>query len=238
MPLPAPHDVELFCMLSPEHVEAHATVVELVAPLGGVPLAIALLAHAAQGNDLTNLRAEQRTRRTAALEHGGTEQARRGWAACVDVPFDRRECPTKRLASPECSPGYLEAPPCRGSDAAVLPAASSSGGGTCACAYARAVGLAYSENGRLRMPRCRSRIMSPLHTLQRLQTSRLRLSIYRKLCRELPARRSGGPGGLEAIARLSAEGVGKTWRERSVAAKGLAYWPVAAPWVRRRDRNS
>ncbi len=85
-PLATPHGVDLFCELAREHANERAAVKALVSPLGGVPLAIALLAHAAQGNSLENLRDEWTARRTAVLDRGGTDR-HASWAACVEVSF-------------------------------------------------------------------------------------------------------------------------------------------------------
>jgi tetratricopeptide (TPR) repeat protein len=227
-PLSPPLDVELFCTLAPEHAAQRAVVAMLVAPLGGVPLAIALLAHAAQGNDLANLRAEQRTRRTAALAQGGTDK-HASWAACVDVSFR-----SSRMTDDAARLTRVLARLPEGAAAEDLPQLLSGAASASAPSAARVlvhVGLAYFENGRLRMlPPLRDHVAAA-HPAEAIDYERT-AEHYRVLAQTLGPR-AGGPGGREAIARLTPEwaNIEEMLRER-LSVDAPALWIDAAAALR------
>ena len=197
-PLKAPHDVDLFCELAREHAGERTGVAELVAPLGGVPLAIALLAHAAQGNPLANLRLERRARGPAALDRGGSDK-HASWAVCVDLSFQspRMTAEARRLAAvlallPEGAaiedvPELLERP-------AVGPAAAR---------VLAQVGVAYFENGRLRMlPPMREQVRAAYAPAP--ADHERTMEHFRSLAVALGPK-AGKEGGREAIERLGPE---------------------------------
>jgi tetratricopeptide (TPR) repeat protein len=217
-PLRPPHDVELFCKLAQEHETDRAAVTALVSPLGGVPLAIALLALAAQGNSLVALRMEWEARRTATLDQGGTG-AHASWAACVDVSFrsPRMTAEAERLcrvlallpegAAVEDLPSLLPAPAVAAAAARVL----------------AHVGLAYFENGRLRMlPPLRHHVRAarPVEATDRARAA----DHYRVLAKTLGPR-AGSQGGREAV-----EGLAPEWANveellgEGIEAEGPAQW--------------
>ncbi|HSN97971.1 MAG TPA: tetratricopeptide repeat protein, partial [Candidatus Nanopelagicales bacterium] len=93
---------ELFCELAPEHRDRRDALASLLAPLDGVPLAITLLAHAAEGNDLANLMNEWQRLRTAALARPSAQQDRlSSWAVSVELSIvSKRMTPeAKRLGA-------------------------------------------------------------------------------------------------------------------------------------------
>ncbi len=218
-PLGAPHDADLFCELAEEHAGDREAVRALVAPLGGVPLAIALLAHAAQGNPLSNLRAEWEMRRSAALDRGGGDR-HASWAACVELSFrsPRMTPEAERLAGvlallPEGA--AIEDLPQLLAGQAVVPAAAR---------VLSQVGLAHFENGRLRMlPPMRDHVRAA-HPAEAADRERA-MEHYRSMAQTLGPR-VGAPGGREAIERLAPE-----WANMAeVLGAGLATG-TPAPWI-------
>jgi tetratricopeptide (TPR) repeat protein len=221
-PLRPPHDVDLFCKLAPEHEAERAAVTALVSPLGGVPLAIALLAIAAQGNSLVVLRMEWEARRTATLDQGGTA-THASWAACVDVSFrsPRMTAEAERLcrmlallpegAAVEDLPSLLPAPAVAAAAARVL----------------AQVGLAYFENGRLRMlPPLRHHVRAarPVEA-----TDRARVAEHYRALAESLGPRAGRKGGREAVERLAPEWTNvEELLGEGMAAEASAQWIDAA----------
>jgi predicted ATPase/nucleoside phosphorylase len=92
---------ELFLMIAPEH-RGEGMVDELVASLDGVPLAITLLAYAAQGTNLEYLFAEWKQRQTDLLEREGAAPDRlSSWRASLELSIQSpRVTPdARRIAS-------------------------------------------------------------------------------------------------------------------------------------------
>lgn len=186
---------EIFCALAPEHAANREKVLDLVAPLGGVPLAIALLAHAAHGNDLSNLRREWHAQRTATLGGGGTDK-HVNWAACVEVSFarPRMTVDAERLAR------VLALLP-EGAAAEDLPELVPNG--PAAARLLAQVGLAYFDAGRLRMlPPVRDHVAAARRP--ELVDRARAAEHYRTLVESLGPK-AGKHGGREAIARLGPE---------------------------------
>jgi tetratricopeptide (TPR) repeat protein len=77
---------KLFCKLVPEHRGRRSELETLLAPLGGVPLALTLFAQAAEGNDLGNLASEWTRRKTALLQRYSAGSNRfSSWSVCVEL---------------------------------------------------------------------------------------------------------------------------------------------------------
>jgi hypothetical protein len=136
---------KLFGELVPEHRDRRDAFASLLAPLDGVPLAITLLAHAAEGNDLANLMNEWKRLRTASLSWPSARQDRlSNWTVSVELSIgSKRMTPeAKRL----------------GAVLASLPDAIAVGDldvlfadGSTAARVLSQVGLAFFEAGRLQM---------------------------------------------------------------------------------------
>ncbi|WP_197041462.1 toll/interleukin-1 receptor domain-containing protein [Chondromyces apiculatus] len=104
---------DIFCAIAGDEHRHDPRLGPLLAKMHGVPLAITLLAHAAQGNDLTNLANEWEQRRTELLDRSaGMPDRERSWAASLELSLASRRMTThaRRLASllgvlPDGSPG-------------------------------------------------------------------------------------------------------------------------------------
>lgn len=134
----------LFDAIAPEHT-GDARVRPLLAKLGGVPLAIVLLARTAEGDDLGNLAADWWARRTALLERHRAEPDRlSSWAVSVELSLaSKRMTPEARRlgALLAALPGGI----------AVLDLEAVFAGGRGAARVLSQVGLGFFEGGRLQM---------------------------------------------------------------------------------------
>lgn len=188
---------ELFLTIAPEHRD-RGDVTALLEPLGGVPLAVTLLGHAAQGNTFENLRQEWSERQTDILERDGTVPDRSSsWQVSLEISLGspRMTDEARRLAS---LLAMLPDGMAQGDLAALLP-----GAGASAARVLSQGGLAYFEEGRIRQ-------LAPV----RLYLARKYppgtedvhqvMDRYRKMALSLGAQ-VGRPGGGEAVARLDAE---------------------------------
>ncbi|XXX77239.1 tetratricopeptide repeat protein [Sorangium sp. So ce134] len=188
----------LFCAIAGEEHRGKPALSGLISLQGGVPLAIALLAHAAQGNDLINLQEEWEARRTALLERdSGAPNRLRSWKASLELS----------LRSPRMTAGARRLL----SVLALLPdgiaqrdlAAVQPGEGPGAARALAQVGLAYFEGGRLKMLSPVREYVKAAYEPSAEDLARA-MDHYGELARTLgPV--PGGSGGAEAAARLAPE---------------------------------
>ncbi|WP_437710195.1 hypothetical protein WMF45_36120 [Sorangium sp. So ce448] len=186
----------LFGAIAPEHA-GDARVRPLLAKLGGVPLAVVLLARAAEGDDLDNLAADLRARRTALLERHREEPDRlSSWAVSVDLSLaSRRMTPgARRLGAVLAElPGGIAV-----TDLEVVFA-----GGRGEARVLSQVGLAFFEGGRLQM-------LAPIREHMRLVHPAAEedldgaIAHYGKLARQL-ASTTGKDPAAAVMARLAPE---------------------------------
>ncbi|WP_437537647.1 tetratricopeptide repeat protein [Sorangium sp. So ce726] len=197
-PLNAAEAEEMFCAIAGEMHRRKPGLSALLSLQEGVPLAIALLAHAAQGNDLINLQEEWEARRTAVLERdSGARNRLRSWKASLELS----------LGSPRMTAGARRLL----SVLALLPdgiaqrdlAALQPGAGPAAARALAQVGLAYFEGGRLKMLSPVREYVKAVHQPSVEDHGRA-MEHYGELARTLgpvPGRTSGA----EAAVRLAAE---------------------------------
>ncbi|AKT44056.1 tetratricopeptide repeat protein [Chondromyces crocatus] len=77
---------DVYCAIAGDQHRGEAQLQELLGKMDGVPLAITLLAHAAQGNELTNLVEEWEARRTRMLERGpGPHRSATSWSVSLEL---------------------------------------------------------------------------------------------------------------------------------------------------------
>ncbi|WP_437538256.1 toll/interleukin-1 receptor domain-containing protein [Sorangium sp. So ce726] len=188
----------MFCAIAGEEHRGKPALSALLALQEGVPLAIELLAHAAQGNDLVNLKEEWEARRTAVLERqGGARDRLRSWNASLELSIMSRQMTAgarRLLAVLAVLPDGIA----QRDLAAVLPDA-----GPAAARVLAHVRLAYFEGGRLKM-------LSPVRAYVKAAHPPVpedlgqAMAHYGELARQfgpVPGRR----GGTEAAARLTPE---------------------------------
>ncbi|KYF59639.1 hypothetical protein BE04_04860 [Sorangium cellulosum] len=201
----------LFGAIASEHA-GDARVRPLLAKLGGVPLAIVLLARAAEGYDLDNLAADLRARRTALLERRqATPDRLSSWAASVELSLaSRRMTPgARRLGALLAAlPGGIAV-----TDLEVVFA-----GGRDAARVLSQVGLAFFEGGRLQML---APIREHMRLVHRAAAEDLDGAIahYGKLARQLASKTGKDPAAAE-LARLAAEAPNMRAMSDAAADKG------------------
>ncbi|WP_437747050.1 hypothetical protein WMF39_19715 [Sorangium sp. So ce1504] len=136
----------VFCAIAGEEHRGKPALSALLPLMEGIPLAITLLAQAAHGNDLVNLKEEWEARRTAVLERdGGARDRLRSWKTSLELSLGspRMAAGARRLLS------VLAVLPdgiAQRDFAVLLP-----GTGPAAARALAQVGLAYFEGGRLKM---------------------------------------------------------------------------------------
>ncbi|XXY18107.1 tetratricopeptide repeat protein [Sorangium sp. So ce216] len=222
----------IFCAIAGEEHRGKPALSALIALQGGVPLAIALLAHAAQGNDLINLQEEWEARRTAVLERdGGARNRLRSWKASLELSLGspRMTAGTRRLLSV----------------LALLPdgiaqrdlAALQPGAGPSAARALAQVGLAYFEGGRLKMLSPVREYVKAAYQPSAEDLGRA-MDHYGELARTLgPV--PGGSGGAEAAARLAPETANvDAMIRRGLEEAGTERWMDAAAALTRFARFS
>jgi predicted ATPase/nucleoside phosphorylase/SpoVK/Ycf46/Vps4 family AAA+-type ATPase len=218
-PLQEKDAMELFGALTPEHRD-HPDLASLVAPLGGVPLAIELFAGAASGNDLTNLATEWEERRAALLVEEGVHPDRlTSWAVSLDMSFQsKRMTPEARRLT-----GLLAELPngiAQQDLGAVLP-----GAGSGAARVLSQVGLAFFDDDRLRMLPPIREYAAKAYPAAPEDRDRA-IEWYGDLARELGPK-VGKLGGAEAIGRLGPEMA----NIELVIHNGLGRQEAAACWI-------
>ncbi|WP_437872976.1 tetratricopeptide repeat protein [Sorangium sp. So ce363] len=189
----------VFCAIAGEEHRGKPALSALLPLMEGIPLAITLLAQAAHGNDLVNLKEEWEARRTAVLERdGGARDRLRSWKTSLELSLGspRMAAGARRLLS------VLAVLPdgiAQRDFAVLLP-----GTGPAAARALAQVGLAYFEGGRLKM-------LSPVREYVAAEYPPVvedlarAMEHYRELaCTHGPV--PGRRGGTEAAARLAAEG--------------------------------
>jgi tetratricopeptide (TPR) repeat protein len=219
----------LFGELVPEHRDRRDALAPLIAPLGGVPLAITLLARAAEGNDLDNLVNEWKRRRTESLEQPSAHQDRlSNWAVSVELSIDsRRMTPgAKRLGA------VLATLP---DGVAVRDLDVVFDDGSTAARVLSQVGLAFFEGGRLQMLAPIREHFARAHEPQGEDLD-WAMEHYGELANTLGPQ-TGRRGGAEAAARLAPEttnldamirrGLGRPdalrWIDTALALAGFSY---------------
>jgi tetratricopeptide (TPR) repeat protein len=197
-PLGAAEAIAVFCGIAGDEHRRDAALGALLEKQAGVPLAITLLAHAAQGNDLANLAEEWEARRTALLARDGRASDRMwSWAASLELSLGSRRmtAEARRLVA------LLAALPdgiAQLDLAALLP-----GGGPGAARVLAQMELAYFEGGRLQMLAPVREHVAATHAPRPEDLGRA-MEHYGDLARELGPK-PGRPGGREAAARLAPE---------------------------------
>ncbi|WP_437616088.1 tetratricopeptide repeat protein [Sorangium sp. So ce834] len=189
---------EMFCAIAGEEHRGEPALAELLSLQEGVPLAIDLLASAAQGNDLVNLREEWELSRAAVLERGGGARDRlRSWKASLELSIGSRRMTAEAhglLAALAVLPDGIA----QRDLAAVLP-----GAGPAAARVLAQLRLAYFEGGRLKMLSPVREYVSAAYPPAAEALGRV-MEHYGELARTLGPL-PGGPGGTEAAARLAPE---------------------------------
>jgi tetratricopeptide (TPR) repeat protein len=196
-PLTAPDAKALFLTIAPARFDT-AELDQLLAELGGVPLAVQLLAHAAEGEaDLAALAARWRTERTALLQRAGAKDRLLSVAVSVEASWTSPTMtePGRRLLSVL---GALPDGIAHHDLDAIAPDA-----GPAAANVLRRRALAFDEKDRLRTYPPVRYYVAEAHRPDDADCRRL-LEHYRALASELGPQVGGG-GGAEAIARLAAE---------------------------------
>ncbi|KYG04540.1 hypothetical protein BE21_46265, partial [Sorangium cellulosum] len=210
---------EMFCAIASEEHRGEPALAELLSLQEGVPLAIDLLASAAQGNDLVNLREEWELSRAAVLERGGGARDRlRSWKASLELSIGSRRMTAEAhrlLAVLAVLPDGIA----QRDVAAVLPDA-----GPAAARVLAQLRLAYFESGRLKILSPVREYVSAAYPPAAEDLGRV-MEHYGELARALGSLR-GRPGGTEAVARLAPE----TANLDAMIRRGLTG-PVAARWI-------
>ncbi|WP_437728605.1 tetratricopeptide repeat protein [Sorangium sp. So ce861] len=210
---------EMFCAIAGEEHRGEPTLAELLSLQEGVPLAIDLLASAAQGNALVNLRAEWELSRAAVLERGGGARDRlRSWKASLELSIGSRRMTAEAhrlLAVLAVLPDGIA----QRDLAAVLP-----GAGPAAARVLAQLRLAYFAGGRLKMLSPVREYVSAAYPPPAEDLGRV-MEHYGELARTLGPL-PGGPGGIEAVARLAPE----TANLDAMIRRGLAE-AAAGRWI-------
>ncbi|WP_437330255.1 tetratricopeptide repeat protein [Sorangium sp. So ce381] len=209
----------VFCAIAGEEHRSKPALSALLSLMEGIPLAIALLAHATHGNDLINLKDEWEARRTAVLERdGGARDRLRSWKASLELSIGSPRMTTgaRRLLS------VLAVLPdgiAQRDLAVLLP-----GMGPAAARALAQVGLAYFEGGRFKM-------LSPVREYVAAEYPPIVEDLGRAMdhygdltCTLGPV--PGSRGGTEAAARLAPE----TANLDSVIRRGLTE-VEAGRWI-------
>jgi predicted ATPase/uncharacterized protein HemY len=211
----------LFFDIAPEH-RGNQGADGLLAPLGGVPLAITLLGYAAQGNDLLNLRREWEQRVTELLERAAATPDRlSNWKASIELSIaSNRMIPeARRLAF------LLAALPdgiAQEDLDAVFPVHAPQ-----AARVLSQVGLNYFEAGRLRqLPPIRIHLARE-HPAEAEDLDRA-MEWYGDLARSLGPK-PGATGGKEAVERLTPETANlDAMIRRGLASRDATLWIESA----------
>ncbi|WP_437986971.1 tetratricopeptide repeat protein [Sorangium sp. So ce117] len=188
----------MFCAIAGEEHRGTPALTALLSLQEGVPLAIELLAHAAQGNDLVNLKEEWEARRTAVLEReGGTCDRLRSWRTSLELSIGARRMTSgarRLLAVLAVLPDGIAQRDLN----AVLPDA-----GPAAARVLAHVRLAYFEGGRLKMLSPAREYVKAAHppAAEDLGQAMARYGDLARTFGPLP----GSPGGAEAAVRLAPE---------------------------------
>ncbi|WP_437563637.1 tetratricopeptide repeat protein [Sorangium sp. So ce542] len=198
LPLGPAEAEAVFCSIAGEEHRGKRALSELLALQEGVPLAIALLAHAAQGNDLVNLKAEWEARRTAVLEReGGARDRLRSWRASLELSIGSRRmtAEARRLLGVL---GVLPDGIAQRDLAAILPDA-----GPAAARVLAQLRLVYFEGGRMKM-------LSPVREYVKAAYPPAAEDLGRTMEHYGELARTLGPvpgslGGTEATSRLAPE---------------------------------
>ncbi|WP_437321171.1 tetratricopeptide repeat protein [Sorangium sp. So ce385] len=210
---------EMFCAIAGEEHRGEPALTELLSLQEGVPLAIDLLASAAQGNDLVNLRAEWELSRAAVLERGGGARDRlRSWKASLELSIGAR----RMTAEAHRLLAVLAVLP-DGIAQRDLPAILPDAGPAAARALAQ-LRLAYFEAGRLKMLSPVREYVNGAYPPAAEDLGRV-MEHYGELARTLGPL-PGGPGGTEAAARLTPE----TANLDAMIRRGLAE-AAAGRWI-------
>jgi tetratricopeptide (TPR) repeat protein len=197
-PLQRAEAESVFCAIAGEEHRGKPALSALLPLMEGIPLAITLLAHAAHGNDLVNLKEEWEARRTEVLEReGGARNRLRSWKTSLELSFrsPRMTAGARRLLAVIA---VLPDGVAQQDLAAVLPAA-----GPAAARALAQVGLAYFEGGRLKMLSPVREYVEAAHPPAAEDLGRA-MDHYGELALRfgpVPGRR----GGTEAAARLAPE---------------------------------
>ncbi|WP_437948013.1 tetratricopeptide repeat protein [Sorangium sp. So ce296] len=223
---------EMFCAIAGEEHRGEPALAELLSLQEGVPLAIELLASAAQGNDLANLRAEWELSRAAVLERGGGARDRlRSWKASLELSIGSRRMTAEAhrlLAVLAVLPDGIA----QRDLAAILPDA-----GPAAARALAQLRLAYFEGGRLKMLSPVREYVSAAYPPAAEDLGRV-MEHYGELARTLGPL-PGRPGGTEAAARLAPETANlDAMIRRGLAEAGAARWIDAAAALTRFARFS
>ncbi|WP_441286589.1 tetratricopeptide repeat protein [Sorangium sp. KYC3313] len=188
----------MFCAIAGEEHRGKPALSTLLSLQEGVPLAIELLAHAAQGNDLVNLKEEWEARRTAVLEReGGARDRLRSWNASLELSIGspRMTSEARRLLAVLA---VLPDGVAQRDLAAVIPDA-----GPAAARVLAHMRLAYFEGGRLKMLSPVREYVKAAHPPAAEDLGQA-MAHYGELARTFgPV--PGTPGGTEATARLAPE---------------------------------
>ncbi|HST60492.1 MAG TPA: tetratricopeptide repeat protein [Longimicrobium sp.] len=196
--LPLPDARKVFLAIAGDQFAGDPDLDRLLRALDGVPLAITLMANAAEGQpDLADTWARWETERTRMLKRaGGTDRLLNIEASYeISIQGPRMTDEARRLLSVF---GILPGGVARGDLEAVLPDV-----GTRAATVLRQVGLAFYEADRLRL-------LAPLREYVHREHPpeaddlKVALSYYQELATSL-ASKPGDEGGAEAVARLTPE---------------------------------
>jgi tetratricopeptide (TPR) repeat protein len=197
-PLPLAEARRLFLAVAGTNLATDSRLDELLAELDGVPLAVELLAYAAQGqDDLTEIAARWRAERTAMLERMG------GSSRELSVPVSVEASVTSPLMTNSARPllsllGLLPDGIARADLTHLLPS-----GGLAAADVLRKLGLAFSEGDRLRTL---APVREHIATNQLPEPAELRKAIshYAQLA-SVTGRQVGTSNGAQAVTRLQAD---------------------------------
>jgi tetratricopeptide (TPR) repeat protein len=188
----------VFLAIAGNRHAADALLDQLLAALDGVPLAIELLAYAAEAEpDLAGIWQRWQTERTEMLRRGGSENRLLNLAASLELSINgpRMTDPARCLL---VLLGVLPDGIWRTDLEVLLP-----GSGNAAAATLRQVALAFDEAGRLRTLAPVREYVAAHHAPAPEELARA-IDHYSALARELGPK-CGAEGGAEAVARLSAE---------------------------------
>ncbi|XXX91117.1 tetratricopeptide repeat protein [Sorangium sp. So ce145] len=209
----------MFCAIAGEEHRGKPALSALLSLQEGVPLAIDLLAHSAQGNDLVNLKEEWEARRTAVLEReGGARDRLRSWNASLELSIGspRMTSEARRLLAVLA---VLPDGVAQRDLAAVFPDA-----GPAAARVLAHMRLAYFEGGRLKMLSPVREYVKAAHPPAAEDLGQA-MDHYGELARTFgPV--PGTPGGTEATARLAPEAANLD----AVIRRGLAE-AAAGRWI-------
>ncbi len=196
--LPLPDARNVFLAIAGDQFAADPHLDRLLRALDGVPLAIALMANAAEGQpDLADTWTRWETERTRMLQRaGGTDRLLNIEASYeISIQGPRMTDEARRLLS---ILGFLPSGVARADMKAVMP-----GHGVRAAAVLRQVGLAFDEAHRLRLLAPLREYVQREH-LPQPDDLQAALSHYIGLATSLGTK-PGNEGGAEAIARLTPE---------------------------------